>query len=232
MIRPDVALAWVAEGQLMLEQAVMELDHVGLPSRLPGWTRGHVITHVARNAEGLMRLLHWARTGITTPMYPSMEARAADIEAGAGRPRAEQFDDLRRTGTAFITAVKQLSAQHWQTMVGTRHGPIPASAIPWLRAREVWLHLVDLDTDAEIDVLPEDMATALVSDVAADMDTRAPTRIEVRISGGISVVFGPGTAPAVPVSGSAQELAGWLTGRSRGNRLTVPEGLPELPSWL
>lgn len=232
MIRPDIALAWVAEGQSQLEQAVMELDDLGLPSRLPSWTRGHVITHVARNAEGMVRLLHWARTGIETPMYPSMEARAADIEAGAGRPRAEQFDDLRRTGAAFITTAKQLPAQHWQAMVSTRHGPMPASAIPWGRAREVWLHLVDLGAGAEIDVLPDDLATALVSDVAAGMDTRVPTRIEVRISGGVSVVFGPGTAPAVPVSGSAQELAGWLTGRSRGNRLIAPEGLPELPSWL
>jgi maleylpyruvate isomerase len=34
------------------------------PSLLPGWTRGHVLSHLARDAEGGTRLLGWARTGI------------------------------------------------------------------------------------------------------------------------------------------------------------------------
>lgn len=215
----------------------MELDGTAGPSRLPGWTRGHVITHVARNAEALVRLLTWARTGIETPMYPSTEARAADIEAGAGRPLAEQLDDVRRTGAAFATAASRLSAQHWRTMVRTRHDPIPASGVPWARVREVWLHLVDLGVGIEIDQVPidqvpEDVATALVHDVASWLDTRVEDRIQVQTSGGESIMFGPETAGLIPVSGSAQELAGWLTGRSRGSRLTAPEGLPELPSWL
>src|SRR5262249_31346853 len=58
-------------------------------SGLPGWTRGHVLTHVARNADGLGNLLRWARTGVTTPMYASREARRADIEAGVGRSPAD-----------------------------------------------------------------------------------------------------------------------------------------------
>src|SRR6266704_5264440 len=57
------------------------------PSLLPGWTRGHVLTHIARNADGMVNLLHWARTGTQTPMYASPESRAADIEAGAGAAR-------------------------------------------------------------------------------------------------------------------------------------------------
>lgn len=232
MIPPNVALGWVAQGHSLFEQAVMELDDVGRPSRLPGWTRGHVITHIARNAEGLVRLLTWARTGIETPMYSSTEARAADIEAGAGRPLVEQLDDVRHTGAAFATAASQLSEQHWRTMVRTRHDPIPASAVPWARAREVWLHLVDLGAGIEIDVLPEDVATALVRDVAGWMDARVSARIEVQISGTEPVIFGPATGSPMPVSGPVQELAGWLTGRARGNQLTAPEGLPELPSWL
>ena len=232
MIGPDISLDWASRGQALFEQAATGLDDMSGSSRLPGWTRGHVITHVARNADGLVRLLNWARTGIETPMYPSVEARAADIEAGAGRTAIEQLDDLRRAGAAFAETAKQLSAGHWQTIVATRHGPIPSSTIPWLRAREVWLHLVDLGTGIEIDVLPEEVATALVRDVAGSMDARVPARIEVRISGGARVIFGPGAGHPVPVSGSVQELAGWLTGRSRGHRLTAPEGLPELPSWL
>jgi maleylpyruvate isomerase len=106
--QPDTALVWAADGQARFERAVAECSKLrgalGGPSRLPGWTRGHVVCHVARNAEGLVRLLHWARTGIETPMYPSAEARVADIEAGAGRPLDEQLDDVRNTGAAFAAA--------------------------------------------------------------------------------------------------------------------------------
>jgi maleylpyruvate isomerase len=191
-----------------------------------------VVTHVARNAEGLVRLLIWARTGIETPMYPSMEARAADIETGAGRPLPEQLDDLRSTGATFAATAEALSPKHWEATVHTRHGPFPASTVPWMRVREVWLHLVDLNVGAELDLLPEDLATALVRDVADWMGTRVPARIELQAAGGEPVTFGPDTGAGIPVSGPVQELAGWLTGRSPGDRLIAPDGLPELPRWL
>ncbi|MGH3800501.1 MAG: maleylpyruvate isomerase family mycothiol-dependent enzyme [Pseudonocardiaceae bacterium] len=232
MNRPSKALAWAVHGQVLFEQAAAGLDDVGGPSRLPGWTRGHVITHVTRNADGLVRLLTWARTGIETPMYASLEARAADIDAGAGRALAEQLVDLRTTGAAFAAAADKLSPAHWEATVRSRHGPVPASTIPWLRVREVWLHLVDLNVGVELDVLPDDIATALVRDVASWMTTRVSTRVEMQISGGEPVAFGPTTKAPVPVSGPVQELVGWLTGRSHGGRLIAPEGLPELPRWL
>lgn len=230
-LRPDRALAWAADGQVVFEQAVAGCDDLRGASLLPGWTRGHVVTHVARNAEGLVRLLSWARTGIQTPMYPSLEARTAGIEAGAGRPLAEQLDDVRRTGEAFAAAVRDLSPQHWAATVHTTRGdPVPASVVPWMRVCEVWLHLVDLDAGAELDALPEDISAALVRDVASWMDSRVSARVVVRIPGREQVTFGQGDAP-LPVSGPVQELAGWLTGRSTGDGLTAPDGLPELPPW-
>ena len=72
------------------------------PSLLPDWTRGHVLTHLARNADALRNLVHWARTGEKTRMYPSREARSADIEAGSGRSadelRADTLADERAPG--------------------------------------------------------------------------------------------------------------------------------------
>ncbi|MGQ0778084.1 MAG: maleylpyruvate isomerase family mycothiol-dependent enzyme [Pseudonocardiales bacterium] len=229
--RPDRALAWAADGQVVFEQAVAGCDDVRGASRLPGWTRGHVITHVARNAEGLVRLLSWARTGVQTPMYPSLEARVADIEAGAGRPLAEQLDDVRRTGKTFSAAAQDLSPQHWTATVRTTLGDsVAASVVPWMRVCEVWLHLVDLDAGAELDALPEDISAALVRDVASWMDSRVSARVVMQIPGREQVTFGQGDVP-MPVSGPVQELAGWLTGRSKGDGLTAPDGLPELPRW-
>ncbi|KIX77423.1 mycothiol maleylpyruvate isomerase, partial [Streptomyces sp. MBRL 601] len=58
------------------------LDDAALaePSRLPGWTRGHVLSHLARNADALLNVM------AGRPMYASAEARDADIEAGATLP--------------------------------------------------------------------------------------------------------------------------------------------------
>lgn len=232
MSRPEQELSWVAAAQALVERTVTELDDLSGPSLLPGWSRGHVVTHLARNAEALGRLLSWARTGIETPMYPSLQAREADIEAGARRPHAEQLGDLRRTGAAFIAGAHELSPQHWDATVRTRHGPIPASRIPWSRTRELWLHVVDLDAGVWIDAIPEEIAIRLVGDVAEGMHTRVGTRIELSIPERVPLVFGPGADVPVVVSGTAQQLAGWLAGRSDGVRLSGSGELPELPPWL
>src|SRR2546429_8775170 len=76
------------------------------PSLLPGWSRGHVLTHIARNADGMVNLLHWARTGTQTPMYTSAQSRAADIEAGAGRPAAGPAADLRDSAARCLVRKK------------------------------------------------------------------------------------------------------------------------------
>src|ERR687895_2058767 len=75
------------------------------PSRLPDWSRGHVATHIARQADGLVRLTEWARTGERQDMYASAEQRAAEIEEGSGRTGLELEIDLDtsagRLGNAF-----------------------------------------------------------------------------------------------------------------------------------
>ncbi|BBC38326.1 hypothetical protein SGFS_096200 [Streptomyces graminofaciens] len=84
-------LEWVGDGQARLQEAVDALPPhaVAEPSALPGWTRGHLLTHLARNADALVNLLTWARTGVRTPMYTTPDQRASDwmtprIDAGAG----------------------------------------------------------------------------------------------------------------------------------------------------
>ncbi|WP_309471131.1 maleylpyruvate isomerase N-terminal domain-containing protein [Streptomyces rapamycinicus] len=61
-------------------------EQVGEPSLLPGWTRGHVLIHIARAAEAHRNLLEAVRTGSGIPAYASQEARDTSIENGASRP--------------------------------------------------------------------------------------------------------------------------------------------------
>jgi maleylpyruvate isomerase len=66
-------------------------------SALPGWTGGHLIAHVAVNADALGNLVHWAATGEPTPMYSSAADRAAGIEAGRRLPPHELVRFVRRS---------------------------------------------------------------------------------------------------------------------------------------
>jgi len=69
--RHDVAatVPWTREGTARLLAVVDELGDEDLrgPSTLPGWSRAHVIGHLARNAEALVRLATWAQGILSSP---------------------------------------------------------------------------------------------------------------------------------------------------------------------
>ena len=62
-------------GLLLRTARSLEPGSLGDPSRCPGWTRGHILTHLARNADALVNLVTNATTGSSTPMYASPESR-------------------------------------------------------------------------------------------------------------------------------------------------------------
>jgi maleylpyruvate isomerase len=108
------------------------------PSRLPGWTRGHVLTHIARGGNALRNVLQDA------PAYPSQDARDADIEAGAGRPIADLEADVRASADAFRAAA--LTRTDWDAEVSILgFAPFPTSQLLLRRLVELELHHVDLD---------------------------------------------------------------------------------------
>ena len=233
MREPERVLAWVAEGQRRLEDTVGSLAaaSVSAPSALPGWTRGHLLTHLARNADALVNLLNWARTGIPTPMYPSPDRRTTDIEAGADRPLAEQAADVRESAARFTEAAEALTDDAWSAAVTSGQGrEIPASEVPWLRAREVWIHLVDLRVGVGMDVLPPDLAWVLVRDVAGWMSARVGPESGAELTADGTVVLGTPSASGATVSGPPHALAAWLTGR--GGTEELRGELPKLPRWL
>ena len=116
------------------------------PSLCEGWTRAHVVTHVARNADALCHLARWATTGVPTPMYASPEARDADIAEGARRPAAEQVADLVSSAARFAEIAPSLAGAAEEPQVEVRGGrTVPGRDLPTLRLREVVLHHVDLD---------------------------------------------------------------------------------------
>jgi maleylpyruvate isomerase len=228
-------VSWVAEGQPLLENAAAGLSpqQVRGPSRLPGWSRGHVLTHLSRNADALTNLLTWARTGVEARMYATPAEREEGIQAGADRALPEQLADLAASGSRFLEAAAAVPPERRSFPVVSGQGrQIPAQEVPWLRVRELWLHLVDLDAGYGIDMLPGPIAWTLTRDVAAWMAPRIPAAADLRVDGYGTVRLGPGDMVGTTIEGSAQRMAAWLTGRDGPAGLTGTGGFPDVPRWL
>ena len=202
------------------------------PSRLPGWSRGHLLTHVARNADGMCNLLTWARTGVVTPMYREPDGRNADIEAGSGRPADELIQDVADSAQRWHQAAGELSDADWQAEVRRRPTLRPEHAVNLLDGRllEVEFHHVDLGLGYRL----TDSPAAVIELALAYCHRRYafdPTFLAV-LDGGHRLPFPAGTEPDLQVLGSAADLVGWLTGRGDPAALSTVGGpLPVLPAW-
>ena len=177
----DDVVRQVADAQQRLAAVVAGLTDadVRAPSMLDGWSRGHVLSHLARNAESQAAMLEGAARGEIVAQYPGGDAqRDGDIEQGAGRPVDELVADLASGHRRFLAAASALSGDDWDRPTRSRLGELPARVTPWARWREVEVHGADLGSTRasrpfrlsndfvrwflppEIDRLPERVATA------------------------------------------------------------------------
>ncbi len=195
------------------------------PSRLPGWSRGHLATHLARQADALRRLATTAVDGQPRAMYRAGQ-RDEEIEAGADRSGLELQIDLDTSAGLLEEAFEAVQeAGAWDAVVELRGGlRVPARLLPLARLFEVALHHVDLDVGRDMGDLDDATADWLLEwsgfrlrerDEFPRLDLASPTtRMTVGSSG----------APRA-VSGSSPALLGWLTGRTDGADLEGVDGL-------
>lgn len=193
------------------------------PSMLPGWSRGHVTAHVARNAESYWRLLEWARTGVEHLQYPSPESRDEEIEAGSTGSAAALLKDVQASATRLRDQASTLPEASWDAPVRAMSGwPHPAWYTLYRRWREVELHHADLGT--------------------GHVPSAAYTRWELIESFGALTRLGGSTVSLVEVTdldlsfkfdtdgpalaGTGAAILGWLTGRA--------DDFPDTPApkWL
>jgi maleylpyruvate isomerase len=215
----------------------MSSDAVRDQSFLPGWSRGHVLTHLARNADGFRNFLIGARSGEIVPMYASLAARDLDIEYGARRPAEQILDDAAFSSRNFVVDVRSTPVDVLSSFAvharGSTDGPrIQVAEVLRSRLSEVEIHHVDLGWTYGFADSPGDVLEVLIG--------RCMERLSVL--GIAPVVLTPSDLPthwesgdatfAARVSGPASALLGWLTRRSDGADLKVENGfsLPDVPS--
>jgi maleylpyruvate isomerase len=205
------------------------------PSLLPGWSRGHVLTHIARNADGIRRVVDAARHGEPAQMYPGGTAgRDVEIAAGAGRDLAALLADVRETAERLDRAWSDLPGPAWDVEAVTRTGTSPVRRLVQARWREVEIHWVDL----LVGYGPADWPAAFVAPLLPSLAD--PQRLEPRLPAGVAVrveatdsgqVWTAGSGDPVPVRAPGWALACWLVGRPAAVAGVLADP-PVLSAWL
>jgi maleylpyruvate isomerase len=236
-------------------QTLDDLDDVNAsePSRLPGWSRAEVVTHLARNADAIRTMVEAADRGETAPMYPSVEARAAGIAAGRGATAEERRADLAGAHGRLVDAWNALSPEAWER-VGRASAMRTMREFVWVRRREVEVHHVDLGLgyepsdwpvafvrDALDEILPSLPSRAATTRPMLDIDYRVVTTDHdrawrVRLRGReVSVVDDDGSEADGEASGWGCDVAAWLYGRDpsgSGIVATGDVGVLRLARWF
>lgn len=200
------------------------------PSLLPGWSRAHVVAHLALNAEGLAGALGGLVAGRDVPMYASDETRDDDIATLATADHDELRDRLLGSVTRFADAVDAVLADRWSASIERTPGgrTFRAADVVSMRLREVEIHHADLDAGYTHAAWPPEFAIDLVTAMAA-RDDRADGLVLVATDLDRSWTIGDG-GPAV--TGPVTALAWWITGRGEGAGLTSDGGaLPRMGAW-
>ncbi len=211
-------------------------DEVLAPSLLPGWTRGHVLAHLARNADGISRTLSGALRGERVPRYPGGEpGRDADIEAGSTRKFAELAADVRESADRLDRLFAAIAdADGWDLPTDDR----PALEYVATRWREVEIHRVDLRGGYTADQWSAEFVDYLLPEAIGRLAAKQTGAVRVEVTRERSVTadligrtWTVGSGQPVPVIGPDWGLLAWLVGRPAAAAGTLDK-TPDIPILL
>lgn len=208
-------------------------DQWSQPSVLPGWSRAHVVAHLALNAEGLAGALDDLARGEPGAMYESNEKRDADIEELATASPPDIRERLFAAGERLRDALAALSDDDWTGSIDRVPGgpSFPVLALPATRRREVEIHHADLGCDYRHTDWPRDFCVELLDAVTTEQAAN-PDTDDFKISAtDLGMTWQIGADEPV-VAGSGVDLGWWLVGRGSGEGLSTASGeLPRIGAW-
>ena len=214
--------------RLLSTAASLRNDAVLAPSLCEGWSRGHVLSHVARNADALVRVCDVALTGTTDTMYDDAEARDADIARGARRSADDQATDIRDSAARLAERLQALRPEHAEVRVERTPGgfPIEVRMVPFMRLREVVYHHVDLDAGYTFGNAPAEVVALFLRDAVNRLaHDDSPPSLHIATTEGDDHTVGDGTTR---VTGARADVLMWLArGHTAGVELDGP--VPTLP---
>ncbi|MCL4313681.1 MAG: maleylpyruvate isomerase family mycothiol-dependent enzyme [Actinobacteria bacterium] len=231
--RPEEVLELVDAATSALITSVRNLsdEEMRAPSKLPGWSRGHVLSHLARNADSFAQRIEGALRGELLEPYPGgRQARDAAIESGAARPAVEILDDLANSADRLATAFNAIPNDGWERPISYVGRTAPLSSAPLARLVEVGVHHVDLGIGYEPQDWSEGFVKLALPYAVASMERKVGDVrgaqlswhlhatdgmgewLITRTQEGSSITSGHSHADCV-IRGPGGVILGWLTGR-------------------
>ena len=189
----DVEACRRAHARLIASIVELDDNQIDQPSRLPDWTRAHVLSHLASNAESVLRRLSAASEGRVVDQYEGgAEGRRDEIERGSIRPAIDLVDLVRRTAKEVDELFASFPEEAWERPIRALDGPDrPARLAVFSRWREVEAHHVDLDIGYNVEDWPQTLVERWL----------------------------PSTVEGLPARADPNALLGWLLGRGPAPQL-------------
>jgi len=232
---PLTDLSELAEAEATLEAHLADRGEqwVKAPSALPHWTRAHVVAHLAGNARGLMNLTEWAASGTPTPMYPTPEERASEIERLAATDWPDLRAELTEASAALAEALTQLTEPVAERDLRLGSGAtVNVCDLAAARVREIEIHRVDLADDYRASAWSRRFTLRTLSQLApffrAARDVPVTTLRSID-SGSCWTVGDRGP----DLLGEEAQLLAWLVGRPY-EPVSTSDGaeVPSAPAWV
>ncbi len=201
------------------------------PSLLPGWSRAHLVAHLALNGFAMAAVAQGVGRGTTPAMYESDEQRDIEIEELAEADPADLRDQLLSATTAFADAVALVPEHHWSgTFTRVPGGPTwPAATLVETRRRELEIHHADLGAAYTHHDWPADFVAELLDVVSVDQAPSGPLLVSAT---DLDRAWAVGDGDGPVVTGRGADLGWWLTGRGPGEGISCDSGeLPTLGPW-
>ncbi|WP_327637216.1 maleylpyruvate isomerase family mycothiol-dependent enzyme [Kribbella sp. NBC_00482] len=192
-------------------------------SGLPGWSRGHVITHIANFSEAMTRQVDEALQGRLVEVYDGgRPARDAQIEAGADRPAAELRSHLTQAVTTLLASWDKVGPTDWPLPILHRNSNLSAGLqATW---RELTIHTTDLDLGITAATWSDDFCLHLLDFLRA----RTPDNTHLILKSP-TLTWDNGTGEDITLEGTFTDLTAWYAGRPTPGPLTGPA--PDLLPW-
>lgn len=220
MMRRDAELAGAVRAHRALVDSLDGLTDAEArrASALPGWSVGHLLTHLARNADGFTGIIEAAGSGEVADMYAGgTEGRTAAIETGAGRPADELVQDVADSARRLEAAWDVLGPGAWEGGEGrTLSGPLPLREVGFMRWREVVVHHADLGLGYGLDDWPDDYVKAELARSIVGLADRLPKDQVLELVAtdtGETWMLNSGPGRTVVLEASRRKLLAWMLGR-------------------
>ena len=233
-ITPENLLAELRRAADVVTGIAASLDDaaVAAPSELPGWTRGHVLAHLAGIANAMARQVEYSTRGERIELYDGgFEGRNRAIELAAGHGAEQHRATVGAAIDRALAAFGSLDKEGWQAPITFRDGVVFDGGLAlW---RELTIHATDLGTGRG----PETWSRPFCEHLFEFLAARVPEgeRFVLQPLGLPSVALGAAGGRSTVINGMLTDIAAWLAGRTPtlgSLRATAAADGVELPALL